>query len=51
LEPAESVGGASQLPPYGVEYRDPGEHPTVPIAAAKESVALSSFAEPDFPIM
>ena len=38
---AESLGGASQLTPYGVEYRYPGEYPTVPTAAAKESVALA----------
>jgi len=38
---AESLGDAAQLTPYGVEYRYPGEYPTVPSAAARESVALA----------
>ena len=38
---AESLGDAAQLTPFGVEYRYPGENPTVSTAAAKESVALA----------
>ena len=38
---AESLGDAAQLTPYGVEYRYPGEYPTVPAAAANDSVALA----------
>ena len=38
---AESIADAAQLTPYGVEYRYPGEYPTVPTAAAKESAALA----------
>ena len=38
---AESLGDAAQLTPFGVEYRYPGEYPTVSPAAAKESVDLA----------
>ena len=41
---AESVDDASQLTPYGVEYRYPGDYPAVPAATAKESVDLARRA-------
>ena len=33
---------ASQLTPYGVEYRYPGDYPAVPAATARESVDLAT---------
>ena len=40
---AETLTGAAELTPYGVEYRYPGEYPPVSKEAAEQSLATARF--------